>query len=61
MEAPFPNEDESEGGGVEVHGDQGGMGDDDQVVDVQGLGVPEDEEVPPARCEELLSLLLLYK
>ena len=61
-EVPFPNEDESEGGGVEVHGDRGGKGDDDQGVDVQGLGVLEEGEVvPPAHCEELLSPLLLYK
>ena len=47
---------------MEVHGDRGGKGDDDQGVDDQGLGVLEEGEVaPPARCEELLSPLLLYK
>ena len=47
---------------MEVHGDPGGKGDDDQGVDVQGLGVLEEGEVAlPARCEELLSPLLLYK
>ena len=46
---------------MEVHGDRGGTGDDAPGVDVQELGVLEVEEDPPARCEELLSPLLLYK
>lgn len=47
---------------MEVHGDQGGRGDDVQgVADAQGLGVLEEEAAPPARYEGQLSPLLLYK